>query len=592
MKHYIRQQYLDVELKGTESDGFALQRRLSGFCNDQMLPSMEKALDSCSTPGELIVIDRLDIDAGTIDLDRIDQDLTNSVVKSLIQGIEIEIATNMSRKNNESMANFEDAKDIPPNVSSQDPDAKLWEVFIYFLEKGHLPWSYRLPAGKSLEAVIAELLKNEGTSDSRIPVARIAEMLKKPSSAKRLNLQFSERFKRLLHQKNLDDGLINQNPSDLQAYQENTWEAFIHFLLNDNLPVSYRVPTGKNLEGVLAELITKDELRTNNQFQILEIGEVLKSDSAVRRLVSQFSEGFIKLLIQQASAVLFAELEKLLKELENCSFTPADNRLVRKLILEKMLLQLSSGSNTSKSMVAKQVLDALKHKPHLLSAVNESFRQTWPEINISDTRGEISRKGKPKSESIPLNLNEIEPNQTIDIRKAGQIFTNEIGEGIYIENSGIVLLHPFLQRFFESLGISRKEELLLPERAVSLLHYLTTGQTKIPEYELVLPKILCEFPLSSPVPADYIITENESAEASTLLEAVINHWEALRDTSPDALRGTFLLRPGKLSIKDDGDWLLQVESRAFDVLLEYLPWGISVIRLPWMKKMLWVEWVF
>jgi hypothetical protein len=53
-----------------------------------------------------------------------------------------------------------------------------------------------------------------------------------------------------------------------------------------------------------------------------------------------------------------------------------------------------------------------------------------------------------------------------------------------------------------------------------------------------------------------------------------------------------LLRPGKLIRKEDGDWLLQVESRTFDVLLEHLPWGISMIKLPWMKKMLWVEWIF
>jgi hypothetical protein len=64
----------------------------------------------------------------------------------------------------------------------------------------------------------------------------------------------------------------------------------------------------------------------------------------------------------------------------------------------------------------------------------------------------------------------------------------------------------------------------------------------------------------------------------------------LRNTSPDGLRGTFLIRSGKLCLRDGGDWSLQVESNSFDILLDQLPWGISMIKLPWMEKMLWVEW--
>jgi hypothetical protein len=85
------------------------------------------------------------------------------------------------------------------------------------------------------------------------------------------------------------------------------------------------------------------------------------------------------------------------------------------------------------------------------------------------------------------------------------------------------------------------------------------------------------------------LTAAEQEEAGALLDAVIRHWEVLRNSSPDALRGTFLLRPGKVSLRGE-DWLLQVESKTCDILLEQLPWGISMIKLPWMKKMLWVEW--
>jgi len=73
------------------------------------------------------------------------------------------------------------------------------------------------------------------------------------------------------------------------------------------------------------------------------------------------------------------------------------------------------------------------------------------------------------------------------------------------------------------------------------------------------------------------------------LIAVINHWEVLKNTSADGLREAFLQRRGKLS-RVDGGWLMQVEQRAIDVLLNKLPWGISIIKLPWMNEMLFVEW--
>jgi hypothetical protein len=111
-----------------------------------------------------------------------------------------------------------------------------------------------------------------------------------------------------------------------------------------------------------------------------------------------------------------------------------------------------------------------------------------------------------------------------------------------------------------------------------------------PEYALILPKILCNIPLLAPVETSLGLTDAETEEALALLEAVIGHWDVLRNTSPDGLRGAFLLRPGKVSRRDDGDWLLQVESNSVDILLNQLPWGISMIKLPWMDMMLWVEW--
>ncbi|RWX47191.1 hypothetical protein H206_02503, partial [Candidatus Electrothrix aarhusensis] len=172
----------------------------------------------------------------------------------------------------------------------------------------------------------------------------------------------------------------------------------------------------------------------------------------------------------------------------------------------------------------------------------------------------------------------------------GQDLADAIAEGIYINNAGLVLLHPFLPQFFGALGIAGEEQLLRPERALCVLHFLTTGQPVAPEYELMLPKVLCNIPLDMPVEADVDLTDEEQDEADALLKAVVDHWQALRNTTPDGLRGTFLSRSGKISLRGE-DLLLQVEPQTWDIMLEQLPWGISMIRLPWMERMLWVEWV-
>jgi hypothetical protein len=75
-----------------------------------------------------------------------------------------------------------------------------------------------------------------------------------------------------------------------------------------------------------------------------------------------------------------------------------------------------------------------------------------------------------------------------------------------------------------------------------------------------------------------------------MLSTAISYWTALKNTSPDGLREGFLLRSGKLSHKFD-EWFLFVEQKTLDVLLQQLPWTIGFIKLPWMNKMLKVEWV-
>ena len=74
-----------------------------------------------------------------------------------------------------------------------------------------------------------------------------------------------------------------------------------------------------------------------------------------------------------------------------------------------------------------------------------------------------------------------------------------------------------------------------------------------------------------------------------MLQAVIEQWTVLKNTSVEGLREGFLQRKGKLFSKND-NLHLQAETNSIDVLLDQLPWNLSMIKLPWMKRILRLEW--
>ncbi|PSR16860.1 hypothetical protein C8255_15655 [filamentous cyanobacterium CCP3] len=169
----------------------------------------------------------------------------------------------------------------------------------------------------------------------------------------------------------------------------------------------------------------------------------------------------------------------------------------------------------------------------------------------------------------------------------------EQANGIYLNGAGLVLLHPFLRIYFNDVGLLADDAFRhehAQQIAMRLLHYLATGQTTAPEYALVLPKLLCGWPLNDPVSSELDLPGSALAEGEHLLETVIRYWEVLQNTSPDGLREGFLQRQGKLTRTDMGDWKLRVEQQAIDILLSRLPWGVSMVKLPWMADVLVVEW--
>lgn len=164
----------------------------------------------------------------------------------------------------------------------------------------------------------------------------------------------------------------------------------------------------------------------------------------------------------------------------------------------------------------------------------------------------------------------------------------------YIKNAGFVLLAPFLPQLFKALEWTAHQSWADEEKAhlaVRLIGHICSGTDDDWEYNWVLAKILCGLEPDTVISQEPPLDQSAIDLSVQMVKAAIGQWAVLKSMSVEGLREMFLLRDGKLSRDDEGTgWRLQVDKKAQDVLLERIPWGFSVIRLPWMKDMLFVEW--
>lgn len=219
---------------------------------------------------------------------------------------------------------------------------------------------------------------------------------------------------------------------------------------------------------------------------------------------------------------------------------------------------------------------------------------------------ENDRKKKEKKKSnrqdkkiLESNSND-EPLQEDDLREQlmnafsleDKNVTAALADGIYINNAGLVLVWPYILPFFRKLGLLNGDEFISEEarqRGVHLLQYLVTGEpATAQEHELVLNKILCGIAPEEPISAFTALSVGECDECTLLLENIITNWSALKNISVGALRNTFLVKEGILQ-RENG-WKLKIERTTVDMLIDKLPWSISIIMLPWNNEMIYAEW--
>ena len=289
---------------------------------------------------------------------------------------------------------------------------------------------------------------------------------------------------------------------------------------------------------------------------------------------------------------LVAELKKLLEKDAN-----ALHRLVNDHSIS-FLVKLTEVITARQQQLLTQMMYELEQSLYPADYTNLSSPDRPPKKNasvlwqqllkdISTGASSVESINKLKDQSVTSVIKEDPVNNAGDKKETGDIPE----EGVFAPHAGLILLHPFLKSFFSHTHLIEAGKFInieMREKAIWLLHFIATGKEEAEEYQLTVPKIICGYGLEQS-PGTIELTETDKKEAEDLMVAVIDQWSILKNTSADGLREGFLQRSGKMYYKND-NLCFAVEPHAIDVLLDQLPWNLSMVKLPWIKELIRVEW--
>ena len=538
MRHIIKRQTLQFDL-GNKLDVFTTQQEIDQFNKNKILPVLEKVFDELSEEEKLIAIEKIEIDLGFLTVKEMETktsiDLYEAIMLQVKKAIRDPDAANSV---------------IFSRVSKVAGVARQW---LFYMQHGYLPWNtIQANADWYNETLEAFAVEFESITALRQLIITDHQALK------RIIYQHHEKF---LQQ--LIEVLTAQKQIDLLRFIDEFVRIFLvaYRVQYKSVPVKLKDIKEKIWSLLFTGAAKGEKNLTRGRWMNKILKAVIKDKESAETVMNNLS-GHLLITLQV--------VEEILKETE--------------LLLPEKLPQPEPDKGGIEISEKKSPGTESQEKQH-----NE----------IEKITNKLDREEKsgtePDKEGIEISEKNIDVKNIISAPEKNiptEITSQVDAEGLFIVNAGTVLLHPFLNHLFKKLRVIEEKEFISNEahqKALYLLHYLATGRMVPEEHELTIAKVLCAYGFDEAVSKDIELNNTEISEADDLIEAVVSQWTILKNTSPDGLREGFLQRKGKLYSKNNNLYL-HVEASSIDMLLDYIPWNIGMIKLPWMKEMLRVEW--
>lgn len=349
----------------------------------------------------------------------------------------------------------------------------------------------------------------------------------------------------------------------------------------------------KNIEQVLSNIpydlfvilneLKNDSLRLikseNNAFKPEPVNEMIgyKENELIRLLdLDVRSDALIATLFKSKADILY------LKPILDILFRMVavfNSQISLKIDKKKSLLVIAkyreSYPHHSHLDVIRFIISWLLNQVHLPSVKSKCLREL-----VTLSANNVLLKQAIKSITIETNMNEIRKEE----------LQSQIGTYQEVYNVGIILIAAYLPRLFSILKYTSNGAFCDEEkqiRAIFLMQYLISGKTECEEYELLFYRILTGTSLSIALPNTLDLTIEEMEVSNQMLASILMHWQKVK--SIDALREGFLQRGGLLIVEQD-ILELKVHPKAFDMLLDFIPWSYKTTKFSWMEKAIVTHW--
>jgi hypothetical protein len=559
-------QKLTVEVGLPSQDGaYALQSKISDARRRLILSVLQEVFDKYVSPGEIVQVNKMEFDLGRIHPDHLDYELPEKLKAEAEQALEKiihEIRTNPESAFQDITVPMTNGKTITVQAGLKKRSYSLLETLLSFLEYGVMPGSDNLNEKRSLKNLFAEAMTHHPEE--------LRRDLMRPGTKKYI-------FRRI----------ATQLPDDQLQYLA----AILGCAFSSKLPgffedvKQYSAMTGRSFEGTIkffSPVMLKYFFWEESLYHFNSLSAAIPASepetSYIQALLDKFNikSGitfplfFSSRAKEKFSPGFRAVLE--LNEKENEKAVPQKNK-----------------SGKTKSPSENEIEVWAEHEKGSLNAGSNESQGNAKKGQVENQEDSVSAKNDHKEKSIEEERRENFPESP------------EADDGIYIHNAGMVLLHPYLLPFFRNMGLVEGKEFRDDEarwKAVHLLQWLVFGdrvskgenEEEISEHEFILNKILCGMDIAEPVPVNFGLSDEEKLKSEEFLLAIMKNWPALERSSVHALRTTFLEKEGRLQ-REGSNWNLFIpRNSAVDILIDRLPWAISMIRMPWDKTVIYVEW--
>ncbi len=549
-EHIINKVVIDVNTT-SEKVAYGLKDNLDVFLKEEIFPYLEQYFKELEKelPSQIIQIPKLTLNVAGSEENNY-ENIKEEIKKQAKQELQ-NMITSPENKNG-------DVQFLSTSQSKQD-------TFFYFLEKGIAPWWKKTEDHLFFnENDLIEMSKTKSFKnrfEKSMQITRIQDRLINQFS----NAEMKSLFCNVFKEEAINNEVVEKMKHLLSFERRQIWQCLIRYFLEGD---------ARQLESGLITIFSKRKQ-----------GQAGGDDE------DSFVE-MIKLILKQVHGGATERLNDLLKTIGKGRL-PKEEQDGLQGNLNEEEQEKGKVSNIETKDLESQKGQASKESQKYDEDNNSLFEKGKKKISNAEKQEEDAEIiKKENSEKVNRQLEE-EDNLIQEVLQDGtrekHKEIDEKGE-YHIENAGLIILHPYLKDFFANCGLlDENNDVLNPELAIHLLHYLATKKEQQFESNMVFEKFLCGIAIEQSIRREVVIPEIMKQKADDLLEAIVLHWGALNNASTDLLRNEFLQRSGKLSFKTENPKII-IERKVHDILLDRLPWTLGLCKLPWINKLIFTDW--